>query len=57
MIMIIYSLVTKAITLIAGSGSSVIEPSALVALMAEPLVLVIYLKYFSFHTKNLEIFY
>lgn len=55
--MIINSLVTKAITLIAGSGGSVIEPSALVALMAEPLVLVIHLKYFSFHTKNLEIFY
>lgn len=55
--MIINSLVTKAITLIAGSSGPVTEPLALVALMAEPLVLVIYLKYFSFHTKNLEIFY
>lgn len=40
-----------------GSSSLVIKPYALAALVVKPLVLVVYLKIFIYHTKNLKMFY
>jgi len=47
-------LIARAIVWVASSSNSITEPLALVALMAESPVLVVYLKKFTFHTKHLE---